>query len=223
MKSGLQLGFQMHGHGRPLMSDIQKVIFPWEDFDPFNLGTVLLSNGIEVNMWDLRLSHQTEQYRLRINVAKFIFGNVSYEETPRRVFEGDQLLGYRRDGMSPSILYLRSTNNLVGSIGSFVHPSVYMLQDFYPHLRLGQRLGCFERQLQVHREQCGFRFTEGKQPWPRQEDVLPYSLEHARVLVCGQNGIGKSTLINKVFKIDIDAKDDHVVSDLRVTWIKPFS
>jgi len=196
MKSGLQLGFQMHGHGRPLMCDIQKVIFPWDEFNSFELGTILLPNGIEVAMWDLRESHQTEQYRLRINVAKFVVGNVGFEEKPRRVFDQDQLLGYRRDE----------------STGAFIHPSVYMLQDYYPHLRLGQRLGCFEKQLQAQREQYGFRFTEAKQPWPRQEDVLHYALNHARILVCGENGIGKSTLINKVFGINIDDVRDHVTT-----------
>ena len=90
-----------------------------------------------------------------------------------------------------------------------------MLQDHYPHIRLGQRLGSFNKQLQMHREKHGFRFIEAKQMWPRQEDLLPYQMDHARILVCGENGIGKSTLINKVF--GIDSAEDHVVSAHQAT------
>lgn len=222
IKSGLRVGFQMHGHGQPLMKDISEVIFPGDEDDTFNLGTIQLSNGIEIDMWDLRECYQKEEYRLRINVAKFITGNVGYEEKPRRVFDDEgQLIGYQPSGLLLPIhphAHTCSPTDFVGPNGSFIHPSVYMLQDFYPHLRIGQRIGYFDKHLQLHRGQCGFLFTEGKQPWPRQEDHLPYSLDHARILVCGLNGIGKSTLINRVFGIDI-ANGNYVVSSTGATIV----
>ena len=180
------------------MSDIREVIFPFDDFDKWNLGTLRLPNGIELNMWDMRESHQEKQFNLRINVTKFVAG-IGLEEKPRHVFNGNQLLGYRPKGLLLPLLAWYLAKFFSESIGAFIHPSVYMLQDYYPHLRLGQRLGCFDHQLQSHREEYGFRFNEAKQPWPRQEDDLHYALKQARILVCGENGIGKSTLINKVF------------------------
>ena len=46
--------------------------------------------------------------------------------------------------------------------------------------------------------------------WPREEAFLPYHMDHARILVCGENGVGKSTLINRVFGITV--VHDRVVS-----------
>ena len=88
----------MHVRGRPLMSDIRDVIFPWDEFNTKELGTVQLPNGIEVAMWDMRESHLEEKYRLRVNVAVFLVGNFGFEEKSRQVFEGDQLLGHRKNG-----------------------------------------------------------------------------------------------------------------------------
>ena len=39
--------------------------------------------------------------------------------------------------------------------------------------------------------------------WEHGKDETPVQLDAVRVLVCGNNGIGKSTLINKVFGFEI--------------------
>ena len=51
--------------------------------------------------------------------------------------------------------------------------------------------------------------TENQQFWDAETDGMPTGINHIRILVCGNNGIGKSTLINKVFGIRRD--DDNVV------------
>jgi hypothetical protein len=70
-------------------------------------------------------------------------GYAGYEEKPRRIFEGNKLLGYRRDGVLWFILWSYPFDQLLGTIRAFVHPSVYVLQDVYPHLRPGERYRMF--------------------------------------------------------------------------------
>ena len=48
--------------------------------------------------------------------------------------------------------------------------------------------------------------------WEDETDELPQDLNNVRILVCGNNGVGKSTLINRVFGISAERTQDHVVS-----------
>lgn len=137
-KAGLVQGFQMHVPGRPLMSNIREVIFPFKPADVsggyepesiqctnvLDMGLIRTRNGIKLNMWDMRPSHTEKQYLLRINVATFLIGNLEYEEAPRKIFEDDRLIGYRRDGMYVFAIGAGNDANIQAqqpSAHSFIH------------------------------------------------------------------------------------------------------
>ncbi|KAF6835458.1 hypothetical protein CPLU01_04329 [Colletotrichum plurivorum] len=168
--------------------------------------TFRYSSGMEITMYDLRQSHnhgnlqQIPRRRLQRRVAPngelkirsthevlvnkgfwgFALGNRHIFETQRRGF----LKGY--SGVS--------TN------GTVIHPSVYFLVDCYPTLGIPKALGSlmdhlesFRSSLQYLSEKVEARFD----PWHR--DFLIST--SCRILICGNTGVGKSTLLNRVFGI----------------------
>jgi predicted GTPase len=50
---------------------------------------------------------------------------------------------------------------------------------------------------------------KSQQFWEAETDNLPTGIDNLRILICGNNGVGKSTLINRVFGIKNES--DHVV------------
>lgn len=99
------------------------------------------------------------------------------------------------------------TNRLQAAFGTIVHPSVYFLLFHHdPSLlvldkqenALQSRLAHIER-LMLGRTQ-DLRIDHGF--WTRSDDLSNSDVSWpVRILICGKAGVGKSTLINKVFGV----------------------
>ncbi|EXF74204.1 hypothetical protein CFIO01_06798 [Colletotrichum fioriniae PJ7] len=89
--------------------------------------------------------------------------------------------------------------------GTVVHPSVYFLLDTYPTLGIQQALKGLRDHLDDYREKASLTHFRNNakaplDPWIR--EVLPH-FTSCRILICGNAGVGKSTLLNRVFGIEL--------------------
>ncbi|KAK4888693.1 hypothetical protein LTR27_012432 [Elasticomyces elasticus] len=94
--------------------------------------------------------------------------------------------------------------------GAIVHPSVYLLLDEYVGVAMEAKELKLQRNLADWRERMlgtlngvvntGFWLDEDIDDVPHPGAI--------RVLVCGNTGVGKSTLINKVFGVDVTQSSD---------------
>lgn len=88
--------------------------------------------------------------------------------------------------------------------GTIIHPSVYFVNDVYDRLGFTGELNPYIDGLNNFRH-SGFAKHEVQgnvymDPWRATlADLGGPELKNCRVLVCGRAGVGKSTLINKVF------------------------
>ena len=85
---------------------------------------------------------------------------------------------------------------MVAAIGTFVHPSVYFLLDVYDFVYIHQRALSFSKQLLEFRSRIDIPYDSHF--WEGYVEV-PNAMRKLRVLVCGEKGVGKSTMINGVF------------------------
>lgn len=201
---GLILAPELRLQERNLVPDLATMLFPqgsYELFDvlsdpkirtiPYLKGPFVAPNGITLHMWDIRSVHSQSQYRPMFNSSVILFAGFTYELKPRRIFERNLLVGYHRD--SPN--------------GTLIHPSAYMLHDTCTNFRDGQASWGFYEDFEKVRS----TFVRSDLDfWGDEADMIPESLEKIRILVCGNNGIGKSTIINRVF--GIASTEDGVVS-----------
>ncbi|KAI0969771.1 hypothetical protein F4678DRAFT_438136 [Xylaria arbuscula] len=105
--------------------------------------------------------------------------------------------------------------------GTVIHPSVYFVSDVYDRLgftgELNQYidgLNNFRLSAFVKHEVQGSAYMD---PWRATlADLGGPELKNCRVLVCGRAGVGKSTLINKVFGTTVteESSNDHGIHDV---------
>lgn len=145
-------------------------------------------NGITVAMHDLREVHGHNQsdYAVKLNTRH---GSIR-QKKPRQPFTVDGgLLGYC--DWAPQ--------------GTIIHPSVYLFLD----QNIGVSLATKELKLQRHIEDWREKMLGSKSGvvntdfWLGEDDDDDLDLGAIRVLVCGNTGVGKSTLINKTFGVDV--------------------
>ncbi|KAI0913372.1 hypothetical protein F4823DRAFT_65600 [Ustulina deusta] len=105
--------------------------------------------------------------------------------------------------------------------GTIIHPSVYFVTDVYDRLSFTGELNPYIDGLNNFRH-YGFvkREVQGSvymDPWRATlADLGGPALKNCRVLVCGRAGVGKSTLINKVFGsiVTEESSNDHGMHDV---------
>ncbi|OJD36050.1 ras gtpase [Diplodia corticola] len=146
-----------------------------------NTWSCTLQNGLEVSMQDIRHVHEQKSWNLKLNKHHASL----WPKKKRSVFGSDgNLNGWVHcDGQ-----------------GTIIHPSVYLLIDVSGLASLNS----WDLVLQGHIERWRPKTLVergGKDPrfWDERNDEEPDDIGPIRVLVCGNTGIGKSTLINKVF------------------------
>ncbi|OHE92277.1 hypothetical protein CORC01_12446 [Colletotrichum orchidophilum] len=171
--------------------------------------TFRYSSGIEISMYDLRDSHQHGNLqRLPRRKLQKQNGEQNYQATHlvsiNRGAFGRLALGKRRifgyDGFGSLQGYRDSSRN-----GTVVHPSVYFLVDTYTTLGIQKALDGIQDQLELFRKKASMTCISNKagvllDPWIR--EILP-TFTSCRILICGNTGVGKSTLLNRVFGIEM--------------------
>ncbi|KAK1638557.1 hypothetical protein BDP81DRAFT_316147, partial [Colletotrichum phormii] len=164
------------------------------------------SSGIDISMYDLRDSHkhgnlqklprqklqkqnggQNHCATHRININRGAFGVLALGK--RRIFDSDE----------------RLTISLHSPKWDRDHPSVYFLLDTYATLGIQNALETIQDHLDFFRKKASLTYISDKvgaklAPWIR--EILP-TLTSCRILICGNTGVGKSTLLNRVFGIEV--------------------
>ncbi|KAK6497692.1 hypothetical protein TWF481_012096 [Arthrobotrys musiformis] len=173
------------GSAKGLVLDVG--FFPEEQDDTKNLSvaeTFLLQgqqypfrffNGVELNIWDVSQIFDVQGHQLEFE------GSWSWTDwfgTKRRVFNDDD------DGA----LCEYGVENRKKTI---IHPSVFYHKDQFSKTA---NWDCYNEQIEA------FRRTQIDGNWSQYFWVSKMVLPHKfRILVCGNTGVGKSTLINSVF------------------------
>ena len=114
------------------------------------------------------------------------------------------------------------------SYGMIIHPSVYFISDVYLRHGIGKSLKGFEKDISAFREQ---EHPEMRDPWTLLEASQRASVKACRILVCRRTGVGKSTLINRVFGVPLVSTPSMILDVVRLlqycrlprrTWRKVF-
>ena len=167
-----------------------------------------LENGILVEMCDLQVVHnntkQCSSYGIRLNIPSS--GWVIKARVPFELGrEPAALKGYDKDGNQPDFFPLpRLIHNAVPR-GTIVHPSVYLIFDCHSQIWGSSRDLGYRNEIELFRSVA----------IPKTEDIFwdqsppqQNMIKEMRVLVCGNTGVGKSTLINRVFGVTLTEEED---------------
>ncbi|KAK4546616.1 hypothetical protein LTR36_001833 [Oleoguttula mirabilis] len=148
------------------------------------------ANGIAVTMHDLGEVHErgtlNKDYAIKLNTRS---SSIRQKKTRDLFTDAGSLRGYC--DWSPQ--------------GTIIHPSVYLLLDE----NTGVSLETKELKLQRHIEDWRERMLGSRNGvvntgfWLGADADDDAELGAIRVLVCGNTGVGKSTLINKTFGVDV--------------------
>ena len=84
--------------------------------------------------------------------------------------------------------------------GTIVHPSVYMILDVYRYTILKSRDLSHGQQIDRWRSKT---HASGGEFWDNNESLHLENNDPIQILVCGDTGVGKSTLINSVFGVEV--------------------
>ncbi|TRX88709.1 hypothetical protein FHL15_010381 [Xylaria flabelliformis] len=142
------------------------------------------TNNIEITMFDLQSVHEEAtkdgpDHSVRLGAKGF--------GSKRKMFNNDLTL----IGWSATRPY-----------GNVIHPSVFMMLDRNPRYYDRGIFKSKKRELTDFQERC--LDDQGEmQPWLEGFSLQASGVKAFRILVCGKTGVGKSTLINKVFGVEM--------------------
>lgn len=83
-----------------------------------------------------------------------------------------------------------------------IHPSVYFLHDTCFRLGIGKGLGRLKDRLYEFQQNI-VHFGGDSHPWLRELKPIATNLSTFRLLITGNAGVGKSTLLNRVFGMEM--------------------
>jgi hypothetical protein len=141
------------------------------------------TNGIEISMFDLQSVHGDTKDGSNHSV-RLSGGGL---KSQRKVFDSDRTLR----GWSPNHPH-----------GNIIHPSMFTMLDRNPRYYDRGVFKLRKRELVGFQERC-LDDQAGLPPWLEGFTLQTSGVEAFRILVCGKTGVGKSTLINKVFGVEL--------------------
>lgn len=152
-----------------------------------NLWHIQYANNVEIRMFDLQSIHISEQKTQKAShTLHFENINPLYNE-PRQIFkEGKEgLIGYEAGH----------------PYGTIIHPSVFCILDRNQCFLEHNRFKVYRENLADFETDCLSSDSANMLPWHQNSELLQSGVKAFRILVCGKTGVGKSTLINKVFGV----------------------
>ncbi|EME79104.1 uncharacterized protein MYCFIDRAFT_79773, partial [Pseudocercospora fijiensis CIRAD86] len=153
------------------------------------------ANGLVTTLQDLRIVHDQAK-------SRHMYG-IKLHMRPGTIRMKKQRAPFDSNG------YLRGYCDFAPQ-GTIVHPSVYLLLDEHINVALDTKEAKLQKHLEEWREKMlgiknghvNFGF------WGEEESDASGELGAIRVLVCGNTGVGKSTLINKTFGVEVTTSSD---------------
>ncbi|KAL8724974.1 MAG: hypothetical protein Q9166_007648 [cf. Caloplaca sp. 2 TL-2023] len=188
---GLVLEFEKLQSSWSGIDDPLCVVFPKTEQDGkgYDMWTCTTKNGICVRMQDLRAVHRLPKYEGRYSIKINSRDQFYWPRKAREIFNADgELRGYC--GWAPQ--------------GTIIHPSVYQCLEAF--IAQTSSLSKMPDRLKVEAWRARMLRTEQHVPnqgfWSDGTSLETDNLKAIRILVCGNTGVGKSTLINRVFGVE---------------------
>ncbi|KAM5355019.1 hypothetical protein ACJ41O_001665 [Fusarium nematophilum] len=164
-------------------------------------------NGIRVSMFDLQSTHATRSAKGDVHSVKLEPDRYS-KPVIRKVFEGDDLSGWCENG----------------PFGTIIHPSLFCILDRYPRYLDFPSFKLLKKEISFFQDTCILDEGDQLAPWLRGLQLQASGVKAFRILVCGKTGVGKSTLINKVFGVEMTEESKSYtqgVHDINVAFESP--
>lgn len=145
------------------------------------------TSGMSIDMFDPHNVHQAQVNAERPDHSIHFetIGKLNYSS--RKVFDNAGVIGYNREQ----------------TFGTVLHPSVFCILDRNQRLLEQTRFKPYREQLADFEVNCLRSQGDGLPPWLAESQLLASGVKAFRILVCGKTGVGKSTLINKVFGVEM--------------------
>ncbi|KIX95928.1 uncharacterized protein Z520_08183 [Fonsecaea multimorphosa CBS 102226] len=149
------------------------------------------ANGLRVSLYDLQALHgsftdNNQTHNLQINSSSSLYNS------SRKVFNSKGFVGWCDDG----------------SYGTIIHPSVFCILDRYPRFYEQSRFKSLKKPLADYRDRYLLEEGGAIPPWLEGLQLQASGVKAFRILVCGKTGVGKSTLINKIFGVEMTEESD---------------
>lgn len=145
------------------------------------------TNRMRITMFDLQSQHTPAKIPDEPS-HEIAFDSVTAIHTSaRKIFTPAGLIGYSK----------------ASSSGTIIHPSLFSILDRTPILFEQARFKPYKALLADFEVNCMRSSSEGDAPWLQGSELLDSNVKAFRILVCGKTGVGKSTLINKVFGVEM--------------------
>ena len=145
------------------------------------------SNDISVAMFDLQSLHNDTESENAHNI---------HLDQSSRIFKAQRKI------WNASSKALAGWNE-VGPWGNIIHPSLYAILDRNPKMYDQGLFKIRKIELSDFQERCLASDGTEVQPWLEGLQLQASGVKAFRILVCGKTGVGKSTLINKVFGVEM--------------------
>lgn len=166
------------------------------------------TNGIQVSMFDLQTVHaaptrpEGDSHCLRLD-------NECFSHAPnRKIFGSNGLKGW----------------NSTGAYGTIIHLSAFCILDRFPKYLELSSFKPLKKNLAEYQADCVLDNATSLPPWLQGMQLQASGVKAFRILVCGKTGVGKSTLINKVFGVEMTEESlsyDQGVHDINQAFESP--
>jgi len=199
MLSGLVVSFDATRMGAAAMENPLALTFPQFTGGPPDLsGSEQIQwqfqyvNNISVSMFDLQSTNKAKTNAAEASHATHFETVNAFYNAPRKIFNKEELIGWNREQ----------------SFGTIVHPSVFCILDRTQRYFEQSRFKPYKQPLADFEVNCMRGNAEDIPPWLQNSQLLASGVKAFRILVCGKTGVGKSTLINKVFGVEMTEESE---------------